>query len=107
MNAPDKPIATAAIAATAVDATAAATPCRIAETADALAPQAAIAIALEGQPRFVPAGSSLADLVAALGHPQQAVSTAVNEQFVPRGMRGTRLLQAGDSVMLFQPIVGG
>ena len=94
MNAPDKPIATAA------------TPCRIAETADALAPQAAVAIALEGQPRFVPAGSSLADVVAALGHPQQAVSTAVNEQFVPRGARA-RLLQAGDSVMLFQPIVGG
>ena len=80
--------------------------CRIAETAAALAPQAAVAIALDGQPRFVPEGTTLADLVAALGHAPQAVSTAVNEQFVPRGARA-RALQAGDSVMLFQPIVGG
>jgi len=82
------------------------TACRIAETAAELAPQTAIAIALDGQPRFVPEGAALADLVAALGHAPQAVSTAVNEQFVPRGAR-TRVLQAGDSVMLFQPIVGG
>ena len=83
------------------------TPCRIAESADALAPQSAIAIALEGQPRFVPAGCSLADVVSALGHQPQAVSTAINEQFVPRAARAARALQAGDSVMLFQPIVGG
>ncbi|ARU06865.1 thiamine biosynthesis protein ThiS [Comamonas serinivorans] len=65
-----------------------------------------MAIQLDGQPRFVPDGCTLADLVAALGHAPQAVSTAVNEQFVPRGGRA-RALAAGDSVMLFQPIVGG
>lgn len=82
-----------------------AVPC-IAESAEALAPRAAIAIHLDGQPRFVPAGTTLAEVVAALGHAPQAVSTAVNEQFVPRGAR-ERALAAGDSVMLFQPIVGG
>ena len=82
------------------------TACRIAETAAELAPHTAIAIALDGQPRFVPEGAALADVVAALGHAPQAVSTAVNEQFVPRGAR-SRVLKAGDSVMLFQPIVGG
>lgn len=82
------------------------TACRIAETAAELAPQTAIAIALDGQPRFVPEGATLAELVAALGHTPQAVSSAVNEQFVPRGARARTLL-AGDSVMLFQPIVGG
>jgi sulfur carrier protein len=54
----------------------------------------------------VPAGTTLAEVVAALGHEPQAVSTAVNEQFVPRGARGQALAE-GDSVMLFQPIVGG
>jgi sulfur carrier protein len=78
----------------------------IAESAAALAPKAAVAIRLDGQPRFVPAGTTLAEVVAALGHEPQAVSTAVNEQFVPRGARGQALAE-GDSVMLFQPIVGG
>ena len=65
-----------------------------------------VAIQVDGAARQVAAGTTLAQLVDALGHAPQAVSTAVNEQFVPRGAR-TRVLQAGDSVMLFQPIVGG
>lgn len=81
-------------------------PIIIAASAAELAPAEALAIALDGQARFVPAGSTLAQLVAALGHAPQAVSTAVNEQFVPRGTRA-RALQAGDRVTLFQPIVGG
>ena len=83
------------------------TACRIAETAAELAPHTAIAIALDGQPRFVPEGTVLADVVAALGHAPQAVSTAVNAEFVARAARQNRVLQAGDQVLLFQPIVGG
>ena len=63
-------------------------------------------IHLDGQPRAVTAGTTLAQLVAALGHEPQAVSTAVNGEFVARTAR-ERLLAQGDQVLLFQPIVGG
>jgi sulfur carrier protein len=35
------------------------------------------------------------------------VGTAVNGSFVARAQRDGRVLQAGDEVLLFQPIVGG
>ncbi|QTD43741.1 sulfur carrier protein ThiS [Ottowia testudinis] len=65
-----------------------------------------VAIRLDGQPRTLAADTTLADLVAALGHAPEAVSTAVNGEFVARHARG-RLLAEGDAVLLFQPIVGG
>ena len=64
-------------------------------------------IQLDGRPHQVGAGSTLADLVAALGHAPEAVSPAVNGDFVPRGLRAARVLGEGDAVLLFQPIVGG
>ena len=68
---------------------------------------AAITIQLDGQPHSLSAGTPLAALVAQLGHPDNAVSTAVNGQFVPRSARTGHVLQEGDQVLLFQPIVGG
>lgn len=65
-----------------------------------------VTIVLDGKPQRVPAGSTLADLVDRLGHAPEAVSTAVNGDFVPRSAR-SRLLADGDAVLLFQPIVGG
>ncbi|GAB4088577.1 sulfur carrier protein ThiS [Hydrogenophaga soli] len=56
-------------------------------------------------PATVP--DTLADLLAALGVPPDAVATAVNGQFVPRDRRADHRLHAGDSVTTFQPIVGG
>lgn len=66
-----------------------------------------VTVLLDGQPRVLPAGSHLAQLVASLGHGPQAVSTAVNGLFVARSQREACVLQAGDAVLLFQPIVGG
>ncbi len=66
-----------------------------------------IPITVNGQPREVPAGSSLADLVAQLADTPQALATAVNQEFVARDARAARLLQAGDQVFTFQPITGG
>ena len=66
-----------------------------------------ITIQLENGPRSVATGSHLADLVADLGHEEKAVSTAVNGQFVPRSQRSATLLQDGDTVLIFQAIVGG
>ena len=68
---------------------------------------ASIRIQLEEGPRSIAAGSSLADLVAELGHEEKAVSTAVNGQFVPRSQRNSTALQDGDTVLIFQAIVGG
>lgn len=72
-----------------------------------LEPPRNVAIQVDGAPREVAAGTTLAQLVDALGHAPQAVSTAVNAQFVARAARHNRVLQAGDQVLLFQPIVGG
>ncbi|MCZ2497142.1 sulfur carrier protein ThiS [Xylophilus sp. Kf1] len=64
-------------------------------------------IEVGGRPRTVPAGSDLAQLVAALGHAQDAVATGVNGDFVRRDLRCATRLAAGDRVLIFQPIVGG
>jgi sulfur carrier protein len=66
-----------------------------------------ITVQLDGQPRRLPAGTTLAQLVDQLGHAPEAVSSAVNGDFVPRGQRAMRVLGEGDAVLLFQPIVGG
>ena len=55
----------------------------------------------------MPDGATLADLVAALGQPPQALATAVNGDFVPRAARASVQLRDGDAVFTFQPITGG
>lgn len=70
-------------------------------------PQTDLHILLDGQPHVVPVGSTLADVVAQAGHAPEAVSTAVNGEFVARAARGAHRLEPGDEVLLFQPIVGG
>jgi len=68
---------------------------------------AMVPISLDGRDHAVPAGSTLADVVASLGHAPNKVTTAVNGTFVARPQREACVLQAGDAVLLFQPIVGG
>ena len=69
--------------------------------------EATICVALDGRSRRVPAGTTLAALVAELGYPPNAVGTAVNGRFVARGTREALELRPGDAVLLFQPIAGG
>ena len=64
-------------------------------------------ITLNGEPRSVALATTLADLVAALGQPPQALATAVNGEFVPRAERAATPLRDGDAVFTFQPITGG
>ena len=66
-----------------------------------------LGLRLDGAPLSLPGGTTLADLIAQLGHSPQAVGTAVNGEFVARGARASRVLAEGDAVLLFQPIVGG
>jgi len=66
-----------------------------------------IDIALDGAARGITAGTTLAGLVAELGHRPHEVATAVNGRFIARGQREELLLKGGDSVLFFQPISGG
>lgn len=64
-------------------------------------------ITLNGEPLQLEAGATLADLIASLHQPPQALATAVNGEFVPRQARCERKLNDGDAVFTFQPITGG
>ena len=66
-----------------------------------------VSITVNGEPRTVQDRATLADLVSALGQPPQALATAVNGEFVPRGAREGVQLREGDAVFTFQPITGG
>ena len=66
-----------------------------------------IEITLNGEQRELPAGQTLADLIAQLDAPPQALATAVNGEFVARDARARRQLTDGDAVFTFQPITGG
>lgn len=66
-----------------------------------------IEIILDGKPHRVHERCSLHELVATLGLQPEDAATAVNGSFVPRKVRAEHRLEAGDSVVLFQPIVGG
>jgi sulfur carrier protein len=66
-----------------------------------------IAITLNGDVRELSAGQTLADLIAQLDAPPQALATAVNGEFVARDARAERQLHDGDAVFTFQPITGG
>jgi sulfur carrier protein len=52
-------------------------------------------------------GLSLAELLARLGEPADAVATALNGSFVARDQRSEVRLAQGDRINLFKAIVGG
>jgi sulfur carrier protein len=68
---------------------------------------ATITVKLESGSTVLPAGSTLAALVERLGYAPASIATAVDGRFVPRAERASETLQDGQTVLLFQPIVGG
>ena len=66
-----------------------------------------IHITLNGKARQLPAGSTLADVLAASGQPAESFASAVNGEFVARDARATTRLADGDAVFTFQAITGG
>ena len=52
-------------------------------------------------------GLTLSNLLSAQGVNPSQVATAINGTFIPRAQRDATMLQPGDTVLLFQPIVGG
>jgi sulfur carrier protein len=66
-----------------------------------------IIVHVNGATHVARAGTTLADLLAALGEAPEQCATAVNEAFVARALRSTHLLRDGDRITCFKPIVGG
>lgn len=66
-----------------------------------------ICITFNGEAREVSPGQTLADLIAQMDAPPQALATAVNGEFVAREARADCTLREGDAVFTFQPITGG
>ena len=66
-----------------------------------------IHITLNGEARQLPAGSTLADVLATSGQPAASFASAVNGEFVARDARATTPLADGDAVFTFQAITGG
>jgi sulfur carrier protein len=62
---------------------------------------------VNGEACRLPRGASLADLLLQLGHAPESIATAVNGEFVARGLRAGHVLAEGDQVQCFRPIVGG
>lgn len=66
-----------------------------------------INVSLDGQLQKVKPATPLAELLKGLSLAPESVATALNGQFVAREARAGALLQDGDQVLLFKPIVGG
>ena len=65
-------------------------------------------VLLNGQPRELREGCTLAELLQGEPHPAGGtVATAVNGEFVPRVSRDAHVLNDGDAITCFQPITGG
>ena len=68
---------------------------------------ASVEIILNGQPRVVPAGSTIAALLAELEMPGRQVAVEVNYELVPRARHAERTLLAGDRLELVTLVGGG
>lgn len=66
-----------------------------------------IAISVNGEERAVPAGSSVTDLVVALGLRPQQVAVERNRSIVPRAQHATTVLQDGDRLEVVTFFGGG
>jgi len=66
-----------------------------------------ITVIVNGQPREVPAGSTAADLVTALGFAGRPLAVEVNEAVVPRPRLADCRLHSGDRLELVTLVGGG
>jgi thiamine biosynthesis protein ThiS len=74
---------------------------------DAAEPMDSIEITVNGAPRRVPAGLSVADLITELGLAGRRVAVERNRDVVPRARHGEVRLQPGDRLELVTFVGGG
>jgi sulfur carrier protein len=68
---------------------------------------AGLGVRVNGEPRTLPAGASVAELIAALGLSGRKLAVAVNREVVPRAQYGARRLAEGDRVEILEAVGGG
>jgi sulfur carrier protein len=66
-----------------------------------------VQVKLNGEPRELPAGATMAQAVAELTPAATGVAAAVNGDVVPRGSWTVTLLQDGDQVEVVTAVQGG
>jgi len=62
---------------------------------------------VNGEPRSVPPGCTVAQLVRHLGLDQRRIAVAVNRDVVPRGAYGNHPLAGGDRIEILEAVGGG
>lgn len=70
-------------------------------------PVPTLSVSVNGETRQWPAGSTIADVVAALQLTGKRIAVERNQEIVPRAQHGSTQLQAGDQVEIVQAIGGG
>ncbi|WP_416873440.1 sulfur carrier protein ThiS [Kitasatospora sp. SC0581] len=68
---------------------------------------AEIALTVNGEPRRVPATTTLAELVASVSAANTGVAAALNEAVVPRGSWPGTALGSGDRIEILTAVQGG
>jgi sulfur carrier protein len=68
---------------------------------------AEIAVTVNGERRLAPAGSSLHDLVVALGFAARPVAVEIDGDVVPRGRLADRALGGGERIEIVTFVGGG
>ncbi|WEH42254.1 sulfur carrier protein ThiS [Streptomyces sp. NBC_01218] len=66
-----------------------------------------VSVQVNGDPRRIPAGTSLSTLVASLTRAPSGVAAAVNESVVPRSAWDTTPLAGGDRIEVLTAVQGG
>jgi sulfur carrier protein len=66
-----------------------------------------VQVKLNGEPRELPAGSTVVEAVAALTAAASGVAAAVNGEVVPRGTWSGTFLRDGDQVEVVTAVQGG
>lgn len=66
-----------------------------------------IDVVINGQPRVVPSGTTVAKLIAELGFADQRVAVERNRDVVPRANHATTQLVAGDRLEIVTFVGGG
>lgn len=69
--------------------------------------QPTIEVHVNGAPRQVQAGATLAELLRAVGAPEQGVAVEVNQAIVRRADHATRRVAAGDRIEVVSLVGGG
>lgn len=70
-------------------------------------PDATVELSVNGEPRRVPAGCTVARLVEESGLGGRKVAVAVNREVVPRSRFAEQALRAGDRVEILEAVGGG